>query len=176
MVRSLQKQKFLTPFYLFSTGAGALLPVSQLGIGTGTRKQHQWQKEEGGAMLIPHMILMDMPVKDVPAGTVLLKEGETGTEAYILREGEVVVEMGGSEITSVSERGTIFGEMSSILGRKRGASVTTTMDSSFFVIDDLMGLLGNNPKLTLQLLKLMTERVDEMNFLVTDKKEWWSIF
>jgi len=127
-------------------------------------------------MLIPELILMDMKVKKFAAGETVLKEGEPGKSAYVLEEGEVVISVDSKEITSVSERGEILGEMSTLLGRKRGATVTTTKDSTFYVIDDLFDFLGKSHKMCIQLLKLMAERIDDMDTVVIEKRRWWHYF
>jgi len=124
-------------------------------------------------MLIPQLILMNMDVRKFPSGATVLKEGEPGTSAFVLEEGEVVISVDGSEITSVSERGAILGEMSTLLGRNRGATVTTTRDSTFYVIDDLLDFLGKSSELSIQLLKLMARRIDEMDTVVINKRKWW---
>jgi CRP-like cAMP-binding protein len=119
---------------------------------------------------------MDIEIRRFPAGEKLISQGDAGTSAYVLEEGEVIIDVDGKEITSVSERGAVFGEMSTLLGRKRGASVTTTKDSSFYVIDDLLSFLRQNGDLSIQLLKLMAQRVDEMDSVVINKRKWWNFF
>jgi CRP-like cAMP-binding protein len=84
--------------------------------------------------------------------------------------------MGGKEIVSVSEHGAIFGEMSTLLDRTRGASVITTKDSSFYVIEDLETALRENADLTYQLLRLMAQRIDEMDTVVVNRRKWWHFF
>ena len=133
-----------------------------------------FRKEVG--LLIPHLEMMNAPTKLIPAGARIMEEGAPGKDAYVLQEGEVIVEMAGKELTSVNDRGTIFGEMSALTNRNRSTTVTTTRDSSFFVIDDIVEFLGKNPELSVQLLRLMAERIDKMNHLLTDKRRWWYFF
>ena len=126
-------------------------------------------------MLIPHLIMQDMTVQKIPAGEVLLQEGTSGTTAFVLEAGEVTVDIKGQEITTVSDRGAIFGEMSVLLDRPRGATVTTVRDSRFYVIEDFAAFLEEHPDMTMQLLKLMAERIDHMNILTTDMERWWHV-
>ena len=127
-------------------------------------------------MLIPHLKMMNAPTRLIQAGETVIEEGTPGKDAYVLQEGEVIVEMAGKELASVNDRGTIFGEMSALMNRNRSTTVTTTKDSSFFVIDDIVEFLGKNPELSVQLLRLMAERIDKMNHLITDKRRWWYFF
>lgn len=127
-------------------------------------------------MLIPHLVLMDVPIRKVKEGETVLREGTSGTSAYVLEDGEVVVEMGEKEITTVSDRGSIFGEMAVLLGRNRGATVTATKESGFYYIEDLPALLKKDSELSIVLLKLLAERIDDMNNLLTENRKWWQIF
>ena len=127
-------------------------------------------------MLIPQLVLMDLPVQEFPAGDLLIEEGSPGTSVYVLEEGEVTIDIEGTEITRVNAKGAIFGEMSALLGRSRGATVKTSTTSTFYVIDDLLTFLRQNPEMSLLLLKLLAQRVDKMNQQVAEKKKWWKIF
>ena len=126
-------------------------------------------------MLIPRLIMLDMAAQRIPGGEVLLEEGTSGTTAFVLEDGEVAIDIKGQEITTVSDHWAIFGEMSVLLDRPRGATVTTVRDSTFYVIEDLAAFLEEHPGMTLQLLKLLAERIDHMNILATDKERWWHI-
>ncbi len=126
--------------------------------------------------MIPYLMLMDMPVVKISAGETVLKEGDSGKSAYVLQDGEMIIQIDGKEITSVSERGSIFGEMSTLLDLNRGATVITTKESSFYVIDDLQAFLSKNHEFSYQLLRLMAQRIDEMNSLVIQKRKWWNFY
>lgn len=127
-------------------------------------------------MLIPHLVLMDVPVRKVAAGEALLEEGTHGTSVFVLQEGEVRVTVGGREITYICERGAVFGEMAVLLGRPRGATVTAVTDSSFFVIDDLLPFLRRDPEVSLFLLRMLAQRIAEMDEMIAERNRWWHIF
>ena len=127
-------------------------------------------------MLIPQLVLMDIPVREFTAGEMLIEEGDPGTSVFVLEDGEVSVVIDGNPITTVDRKGAIFGEMSALLGRSRSATVTTTTESSFYVIEDLMTFLRQHPEMSLFLLKLLAQRVDGMNMQITEKKRWWQVF
>ena len=127
-------------------------------------------------MLIPQLVLMEIPLKEFPAGETLIEEGDPGTSVFVLERGEVLIEIDETEIVKVSAKGAIFGEMSALLGRSRSATVKTTTESAFYVIDDMMTFLRQYPEMSLFLLKLLAERVDGMNMRITEKKRWWQMF
>jgi CRP-like cAMP-binding protein len=127
-------------------------------------------------MLIPHLVLMNVPLRKVPAGVSLLEEGTPGKSVYVLEEGEVRITVGGREITYISERGAVFGEMAALLDRPRGATVTAVSDSRFFVIDDFLAFLRRDADLSLFLLRVLAQRIDEMNAQVAERSRWWQIF
>lgn len=120
--------------------------------------------------------LAGFPVRKVPAGDKLIEEGTSGTSAYVLDDGQVLIEICGHEIASISAPGAIFGEMAALLGRPRSATVTAMRDSAFLVIDDLQGLLRKDHEFSLILLRLLAQRIDATNTLAIDKKKWWQVF
>ena len=61
--------------------------------------------------------------REVPPGTILCKEGTVGDEMYILNSGSLEVLIGGNRITTISEPGTIIGEMALLLGETRAATL-----------------------------------------------------
>ncbi len=71
-------------------------------------------------VLFPSLRLMNLP-----SHTVVFRQGELGTNLYLVEEGELLVsDADGSEFCLV-ERGSVFGETSMLYGRARIATVTT---------------------------------------------------
>ena len=54
----------------------------------------------------------DIPVTDVPDGTVLLAEGQKTGRVYVLAQGRIEVLKGDTQITVLDEPGSLVGEMS----------------------------------------------------------------
>jgi CRP/FNR family transcriptional regulator/CRP/FNR family cyclic AMP-dependent transcriptional regulator len=69
----------------------------------------------------------------VPAGTVLVNEGETGAEFCIIRSGECEVSRNG-QLTATLKAGESFGEIAVLDGKPRTATVTTTQPTELFVL------------------------------------------
>ena len=70
---------------------------------------------------------------DVPAGHVLMRQGASGREMFVIASGGVVVDRNGSEVATLGP-GSVVGEMALISEGPRTATVTTTEPSTLFVL------------------------------------------
>ena len=73
----------------------------------------------------------------VPKGTVVMREGEPGTSAFLIQSGvvQVYTEHEGRKIELAKlETGQIFGEMALIYDAERSATVRASMDCNLIVI------------------------------------------
>jgi putative ABC transport system ATP-binding protein len=73
--------------------------------------------------------------ESIPAGNMVIREGEEGDKFYLIRQGEVVVRRGPEqrEVARLHE-GDYFGEMALLTGQPRNASVETTADSLLYTL------------------------------------------
>jgi trk/ktr system potassium uptake protein len=74
-------------------------------------------------------------ILDVPAGTELIHEGESGHEFFAISEGEVEISKWGERIATEGA-GDFFGEIALLHGIPRTATVTTTVPSRLFVLHE----------------------------------------
>jgi len=67
---------------------------------------------------------------DVKGAKVLLKQGDPGTDLFIVESGSFVVtdEKGGGRILDTLSKGDVFGEMAFLAGEARSATVTSSSD------------------------------------------------
>ncbi len=113
--------------------------------------------------LIMSLKLNDHPATTYPGGVSIIKEATPGGKVFILKQGEVTVSINDKKITTISKPGEIFGEIASIKGCKYGATVTTNMESSFYIIDNLTTYLKRNPDDAIYLLQNLCDRIISMN-------------
>jgi CRP-like cAMP-binding protein len=71
---------------------------------------------------------------ELPAGHVLMRQGDTGHEMFVVARGRVAVERNGSRINELGPGGAV-GEMALISEGPRNATVTTMEPSVLFVAD-----------------------------------------
>ncbi|MBF0405745.1 MAG: cyclic nucleotide-binding domain-containing protein [Candidatus Riflebacteria bacterium] len=112
------------------------------------------------------LIAVEHPVL---AKTVVFKEGEPGDALYIIKSGRVNVmkrDLSGNEsVLATLSKNAVIGDMAVIDDQPRSASIVTVSDTVFFVItkEDFRKLVSDNPELTFQILKMMTERLRTTN-------------
>ena len=95
-----------------------------------------------------------------PAGHELIPQGGKLGKLFVLRQGEVEIERDGTFISSTSQPGAIFGEMSLLLDIPHSATVRAVTEIEVFVIDDALRVLEANPGWTLQIARLLAQRVN----------------
>lgn len=103
-------------------------------------------------------------VVDAPAGTAIIREGDTGDLAYFILEGKTVISKltASGEIFSLSTMlaGDFFGEIAALTGTLRTASVVADENCKLLQVpaQTLRGLMGN-PAISQLFLSKMTERL-----------------
>jgi CRP-like cAMP-binding protein len=70
---------------------------------------------------------------DVPAGHVLMRQGSSGGEAFVIAAGNVLVEHDGVEVAKLGP-GDVVGEMALLSEGTRNSTVTTTEPSTLLVL------------------------------------------
>jgi voltage-gated potassium channel len=103
---------------------------------------------------------------DLPAGKVLIREGERGREFFVLAGGEVEVRRKGRKVATLGP-GSFFGEMALLSKMPRTATVTAVTPLDVLVITDraFLDLLDKLPELWVKVARALAERVgaDELN-------------
>jgi CRP-like cAMP-binding protein len=97
---------------------------------------------------------------DVPAGRVLMRQGETGHEMFIVVSGGFRVERDGKTINDAGP-GAVLGEMSLIAKGPRTATVTATSPSTLLVASqaEFNDLMQGHPGIRLQVLEGLATKV-----------------
>lgn len=101
---------------------------------------------------------------DVPQGRILTTQGRSSQEAFVILEGEAVVERNGTQVAEIGPGSTI-GELGLLADVPRTATVTATtaMTLLVFTPDDFHKVLSDVPALSRSLLKVLARRVAEMD-------------
>lgn len=94
------------------------------------------------------------------AGTVLLEQGAQTGRLIVLKDGELEVVRDGTFISSTNAPGAIFGEMSLLLDKPHTATVRSVSDVECYVIHDALKALETHPAWTLQIARLLAQRVN----------------
>jgi CRP/FNR family transcriptional regulator, cyclic AMP receptor protein len=97
---------------------------------------------------------------DLPEGKVLIREGDTGREFFVLIEGSAEVARAGKKVASIGP-GDFFGEIALIAKTPRTATITTTSPVRTLVITDraFRQLLDHAPQIQIGVLTALAERL-----------------
>ena len=95
---------------------------------------------------------------EVPAGAVLMKQGQVGREVFIVASGVADVEIDGKTVARVG-RGEPLGEMALLESKPRSATVTALTPMHVLVLDpgQFADLLGN-PRIDQSIHEVQTRR------------------
>jgi CRP/FNR family transcriptional regulator, cyclic AMP receptor protein len=115
-----------------------------------------------------HQISSLTAAEELPAGTVLTREGASGGIAFILASGQAEVEQRGRRL-AVLGPGDVVGELSLIDGKPRSATVRALTDVEVLEIDtrDLARLMRSTPAVTRKLLEVLAGRIRHADRLPT---------
>jgi CRP-like cAMP-binding protein len=106
---------------------------------------------------------------------LVVRQGETSTELFIIERGEVVVETGrpGSTV-AVARLGAkkFFGEMGLMTGEARSASVRAVTECELLVVDHeaFQGVLAAHPEVVGRMSELLAVRQAELEQAVASKR------
>ena len=97
---------------------------------------------------------------DVPAGHVLMTQGDIGRQMFVVGHGRVKVERNGQQINELGPGGAA-GEMALIAEAPRNATVTTLEPSHLLVADHrgFHSLMDVSPTIRIRILEGLAEKV-----------------
>jgi CRP/FNR family cyclic AMP-dependent transcriptional regulator len=111
------------------------------------------------------------PVKTLAAGDLLIEAGEAGGELYVLQSGKLAVVRDGVDIATISEPGSLIGEMSVLLGIDHSATVRATAPVTVRVIEDAIRFLETSPLVALHVATLACARLDATSALLAELRK-----
>jgi CRP-like cAMP-binding protein len=113
---------------------------------------------------------LGLPERVFDAGETLLEEGKKAGVIYVLAEGSVEVLKGDFQITTVSEPGSFFGEVSVLLGMPHMATVKTLEKSRFHIVEDPERFLGSRADVAFRVAQLLARRLHFVTTYLADLK------
>lgn len=115
-----------------------------------------------------------LPRRQFAAGETVLREGEAAGLLFVLEDGAVEIVKRDIQISTISEPGSVFGEMSALLGVPHTTTVRALRDSTFHVADDPNAFLHATPAIALEVAKLLSRRLQLVTDYLADVKEQFS--
>lgn len=114
-------------------------------------------------------VLSATDVATVPAGEVILREGEEGDAMYVVLCGRIVLEKAGEKIAEFG-RGAHFGEVSLIDKAPRSATATVTEEARLLRLrrEHLYSLVKRDPEIAVKLLWSFAETLGDRLRTTTD--------
>jgi len=97
---------------------------------------------------------------DLPEGKVMIRQGESGRQFYVVVEGSVSVTRNGRKLP-VRGGSEFFGEIALLADSPTTATVTTTSATHALVItkSSFRGLMAASPEIQLKVLRALAERL-----------------
>ncbi len=119
-------------------------------------------------------LLANMVSVKIPKGTILFAEGDGGDQLYVIAEGKLKLGTssgdGRENLLSILGPGEMFGELSLFDPGPRTSTATAVTDVKLLSLgqEKLLPWLAENPKVALQLLARLAQRLRRTNEAVGD--------
>ena len=116
-------------------------------------------------------------VTRVAAGTAVFREGDLGTEMFVVRSGAIEIRKrgpaGGEQRIAVLEKGDPFGEMVVLDDVSYGVSAVATADSELVRLNRAMfdRLLRGNPEIAVRIMRKLTARIRALEAQLAGESE-----
>ena len=98
------------------------------------------------------------------AGTLLVDQGQTGREAFVLLDGEVVIKRNNRKVATCGP-GSVIGELSLLDHGPRTATAICLTDCTLLVIEQrrFLGVLDDVPAISHKLLAALASRIRDLD-------------
>jgi CRP-like cAMP-binding protein len=110
--------------------------------------------------------------RNAKAGEVLFREGEQGSEMFVVRSGSIRVfvtsSLGVEKTLAILGAGEFVGEMSLIIGKTRTASAVVHEDAELVVVGGriLEEMIVHNTEIALRLIRKLARRLESADSLI----------
>jgi CRP-like cAMP-binding protein len=98
------------------------------------------------------------------AGTLIIDQGQTGREAFVIIDGDVVVKRNNRKVATLGP-GSVVGELSLLDHGPRTATAVCETDCTLLIIDQrkFLSVIDDVPAISHKLLASMASRIREMD-------------
>ena len=106
----------------------------------------------------------DVPTRSYKAGEVVVAEGDTAKEMFVVRSGKVAIRVHDKTVEEVTPGG-MFGEMALIDHSPRSATIVAEEDTVLVPINErlFIVLVQDTPFFALDVMRVLVERIRLMN-------------
>lgn len=103
-------------------------------------------------------------------GSIIIKQGDTGTGFYVLEKGAVEVYKDDVMLNVLMYPGTIFGEMGDILGKPRSCTVKARSGTvvSKYNADDMENVIRDHPDIAIKIFRTLASRLERTTQKLAD--------
>lgn len=115
--------------------------------------------------------LQDREVRRFEPGGIVLEQGAQTHLLYVLIDGKVEVVKDGVRVSTISEAGATFGEISVLLNGNHTATVRALTPCSFHVIENPRELLQTSPPICFHVCELLARRLDSLTHYLMDVRK-----
>jgi CRP/FNR family cyclic AMP-dependent transcriptional regulator len=107
------------------------------------------------------------PVREFKAGDVIFKEGDPGSEFFVIRSGKVDIRLGNRVLGTLGEH-DIFGEMALIDPAPRSATAVAATDVTIVPVGEkqFLFLVSRTPHFALNVMRVLARRLRAQNSVV----------
>ena len=105
-------------------------------------------------------LIQDRAVRRFEPGEIVIEQGAQTHRLYVLIDGKVEVVKDDVRISTISEPGATFGDISVLLNVSHSATVRALTPCSFHVLENPLELLQTSPPICFHVCELPARRLD----------------
>lgn len=119
-------------------------------------------------------------ILEIEAGQNIIEQGEDDRGFFVLNSGSLEVYKDDVLLTTLTQPGTIFGEIGDILGKPRTCTVRAKSSSQIIriVASDIKDIIEKNPDIAVKIIRTLASRLESTTKMLSDKdteNSVWSI-
>jgi len=111
------------------------------------------------------------PERRLEPGAVLLVEGETSGQLYVLKDGTIEVMRGDIVVAIATQPGAVFGEMSALLAKPHSATVRAASPATVYAFEHSATFLRAHPDIAYCVARLLAQRLQAATTYLVDLKQ-----